>query len=312
VTDPNELRDLKDPGYEIFIAMVSVLSVINLVIEYLPGVGSNARNVVESINLALTLIFIFDFTYRIVTARSRSYYFFRDWGWADLAACIPMFRILRFFRIVKAYKSITRIGIDNIILTLSRKRAEFAVYILVFSGLVILEFGSYLVLLAESQAPDANILTSGDALWWAYVTITTVGYGDKYPVTPAGRLVGICVMTAGVGVFATFAGYVANKLLIPEKKEEEEEIERIETNLQQEIDRKINDLHSILYRQERKNNEMAVRLERLENLLKSELKSPVPDSSGSPAGDIHKEENTTADRPDSDYKTGFWKKAAKK
>ena len=67
--------------------------------------------------------------------------------------------------------------------------------------------------MAERSAPDANIQSASDAMWWVYVTITTVGYGDHYPVTTTGRLVGIAVMTMGVGLFGTLAGFIANKLL---------------------------------------------------------------------------------------------------
>ncbi len=56
-------------------------------------------------------------------------------------------------------------------------------------------------------------------MWWVYVTITTVGYGDRYPVTNAGRIVGVLVMTTGVGLFGTLAGYIANKLLAPTDEE---------------------------------------------------------------------------------------------
>jgi voltage-gated potassium channel len=71
--------------------------------------------------------------------------------------------------------------------------------------------------MAERGAPDANILSASDAMWWVYVTITTVGYGDHYPVTNGGRLVGIMIMTMGVGLFGTLAGFIANKLLAPEE-----------------------------------------------------------------------------------------------
>jgi voltage-gated potassium channel Kch len=78
------------------------------------------------------------------------------------------------------------------------------------------------VLSAEQGAPDANITNASSALWWDFVTITTVGYGDRYPVTNAGRLVGVFVMIAGVGLFGTLSGFLANTFLSPPKKKEEE------------------------------------------------------------------------------------------
>lgn len=91
----------------------------------------------------------------------------------------------------------------------------------VFLVFCVLEFGSLAVLSAELSSPDANITNASDALWWTYVTITTVGYGDRYPVTNAGRLVGVLVMTAGVGLFGTLSGFLANTFLSPPKKKEE-------------------------------------------------------------------------------------------
>jgi voltage-gated potassium channel len=88
-------------------------------------------------------------------------------------------------------------------------------YIVIFCVILVIECGGILVLLAESPAPDANIHTASDAMWWVYVTITTVGYGDRYPVTSAGRLVGVLVMTTGVGLFGTLAGFIAHKLVAP-------------------------------------------------------------------------------------------------
>ncbi|MET0937789.1 MAG: potassium channel family protein [Gaiellaceae bacterium] len=60
--------------------------------------------------------------------------------------------------------------------------------------------------------------TAGDALWWGYVTATTVGYGDYYPVTTGGRLAGLVMLTVGVGLFATFSGFLANAFLSPKRR----------------------------------------------------------------------------------------------
>jgi voltage-gated potassium channel len=79
---------------------------------------------------------------------------------------------------------------------------------------------SLLVLQFEGRSADANIVTGGDALWWGLVTITTVGYGDFYPVTSLGRIVGVAVMFAGVGIIGALASILAS-LLVPSPKAEE-------------------------------------------------------------------------------------------
>ena len=79
---------------------------------------------------------------------------------------------------------------------------------------IVLTVASALVLQFESKSPDANITTGGDALWWAVVTITTVGYGDKYPVTAGGRVTAIFVMFAGVGIIGALAS-ILSSVLVP-------------------------------------------------------------------------------------------------
>jgi voltage-gated potassium channel len=69
----------------------------------------------------------------------------------------------------------------------------------------------------ESRSPDANITTGGDALWWGFTTITTVGYGDQFPVTPLGRVTAVFVMFAGVGIIGSLASILASILVPPPK-----------------------------------------------------------------------------------------------
>ena len=85
-------------------------------------------------------------------------------------------------------------------------------------GVLVLQFGSLTMLHVEEDAPGANITTASDALWYTIVTISTVGYGDQYPVTNAGRIVGAVIIVVGVGIFGTFTGYLANLFLSPKKR----------------------------------------------------------------------------------------------
>jgi voltage-gated potassium channel len=263
-----ERREQLDFGYELFIAAVSILSVFNLILIYFPNIDPDAVNVVYIINIILTLFFIYDFSLRFSTAPDRKFYFFRNFGWADLLAIIPLFRIFRLFRIYKAYRIIKKYGISYIKSYLSNNRAASALYILILMVLLIIEFGSIFVLQAEGKSPDANITSAGDAIWWAYVTITTVGYGDRYPVTTGGRIVGILVMTTGVAVFATFAGLISSKLLAPpaSQAKEEESPEQPPAG-EDTAARHLAELKQLIGEREKIETEITRRVEQLEQLL---------------------------------------------
>ena len=82
-------------------------------------------------------------------------------------------------------------------------------------AVLVLEFGALLVLAMERGAEGANIETAEDAIWYVIVTMSTVGYGDHYPVTHAGRAIGSLIIIVGVGVFGTLTGFLANAFLSP-------------------------------------------------------------------------------------------------
>ena len=79
--------------------------------------------------------------------------------------------------------------------------------------LLIIFFGGIGVYLAEHEHQGANIVKLGDAFWWAVVTITTVGYGDYYPVTSVGRIIAIFVMFSGIGIVVSFLGTLTTRRL---------------------------------------------------------------------------------------------------
>jgi voltage-gated potassium channel len=95
-----------------------------------------------------------------------------------------------------------------------RGRLSESTLLFVTLGLILLlEVGCILILNAEEEAQSANILTASDALWWAVVTVATVGYGDRFPVTADGRIIGALMMLASVTLVAVFTAYVANAFL---------------------------------------------------------------------------------------------------
>jgi hypothetical protein len=223
-----ERHELKDVGYEIFVAAVSVLSILNLLLMYVVT-DESLDTVLLVMNIVLTLILFVDFVYRLVTAPSRTGYFFRQFGWADLLSSLPFpeVKIFRVFRLVRVAQLLRARGGRLIGRGLLRNRAGSALLSLLLMGILVLEFGSLWMLALEQSAPGANITTASDSIWYTIVTISTVGYGDRYPVTNEGRILGAVIIVIGVGIFGTFTGYLANLFLAP--KPPKEEVEVLET-----------------------------------------------------------------------------------
>ena len=169
----------------------------------------------------MTAIFLADFTSRLLRSHPRRLYFIEQRGWLDLLGSLPAgFRLFRIFRLVRVGRLLKQYGFRNIVRSFIKERANNALLVVVFMVLVVLEFGSMLVLYFEGEAPGANITTGGDAVWWAWVSITTVGYGDKYPITEGGRLSAFLVLAAGVGLFGVLSGFLANFFLAPATPDE--------------------------------------------------------------------------------------------
>jgi voltage-gated potassium channel len=98
-------------------------------------------------------------------------------------------------------------------------RAGSALYTVLLLCVVVIQYASIFELVTQRKAPDANIKTASGAVWYVIVTITTVGYGDKYPVTNAGRIVGVITMVVGVGLFGVLTGCLANVFLAPKSEQ---------------------------------------------------------------------------------------------
>ena len=108
-------------------------------------------------------------------------------------------KILRVFRLVRVFRLLRAHGARTIVRGLLENRAGSALLSLLLMGILVLEVGSLEMLNIEQYAPGANITTGSDALWYVIVTISTVGYGDRYPVTNGGRFFGAVIIIIGVG-----------------------------------------------------------------------------------------------------------------
>ena len=170
-------------------AAVSVLSLVNLVLMYVVS-DHSLDTVLLVMNVLLTAILFVDFVYRLATAPSRSGYFFRlSAGPTCSRACPSRSEGLPVFRLVRVVQLMRGRGGPQIGRAPLRNRAGSALFSLLLMG-VRSRVRQPGMLAMEQSAPGANITTASDSIWYVVVTISTVGYGDQYPVTNEGRIWG--------------------------------------------------------------------------------------------------------------------------
>jgi voltage-gated potassium channel len=214
----------------ILVLCVDVLGV--MLIETVFGVPQRLAQLLSWIDTLVCMIFIADFFHSLATASSKWGYL--KWGWIDLISSIPAVpvlrwgrftRIVRLLRVLRGFRSA-----KTVVQFLYENRSRGAFETVVMISFVVLIFCSIAVLDFETS-PQSNIKNAGDALWWGIVTITTVGYGDKFPVTVGGRIVGVVLMITGVGLFGTFTAYVASWFFNRDKQEIESKEDRLKAEI---------------------------------------------------------------------------------
>ena len=218
-------------AYNIFILVLTVLSLAVMVVMLLP-VSEATRELLSFYDNLICIIFLIDFFYNLLTTPKKSDYFIRQRGWLDLLGSIPslgitqygallrLARLSRFARIAKLLRGENK---KQLIKDVLDNRSQYAAFITVLLALIVLTVASVLVLQFESASPDGKILTGRDAFWYSMVTITTVGYGDYYPVTAGGRITAMFIMLAGVGIIGALASILASLLVGGSAPAEEEE-----------------------------------------------------------------------------------------
>ncbi len=164
------------------------------------------------------LLFAVDYVVRLALAEQRGR-FVRD-NLVDLASvALPLLRPLQLLRLVRALRILDRKLGESL-------RGRVGYYLVAASSLAIV-IASLAVLDAERKAPESNITSIGDAVWWAFTTMTTVGYGDQYPVTTVGRCVAVGLMLFGVGLLGSVTASLASLLL--DRVADEDEADRTAT-----------------------------------------------------------------------------------
>ena len=178
------------------------------------------KDVLNGLEVPLCVVFLFDFLRSIRLAPNKWAYFLKGGGWLDLLGSLPfyafaIFRAARLFRIVRELRKMTGGGFRRIII---RCLAESILLFTLVFALILIFTLSWIVLEAEKGNPHASITTYATAVWWAVVTITTVGYGDYYPVTAIGRIGAVILMFFGLGIIAVLVSYLSTTFIARQRR----------------------------------------------------------------------------------------------
>jgi voltage-gated potassium channel len=228
-------------SYNLFILVLTLLSLVVIAGLIIGRANLFTDAVLLRIDFMLCLLFLIDFFVSLWRAPSRADYILKRGGWLDLLGAIPVvpglpwtafLRLARLNRMLRIVQHLRGKDREDVIEEARQAPAKTALLTMVIATMMLLTATSLFVLRFEQGTPGANIKTGADAFWWAFGTITTVAYGDYVPVTFAGRITAMVLMTFGIGIAAVLTSVMASRLIgLQDDQEEVAELVRKENAL---------------------------------------------------------------------------------
>jgi voltage-gated potassium channel len=216
--------------FDLFIQALIVISLVSFSIETLPNVSETMRTWLRRIEIFCVVVFSIEYLLRVYVATPKRKYIFSFFGIIDLIAILPyylgagvdlrsarMFRLLRLFRIFKLARYNAAVRRFHRALIIAKE--EIVLFIGVAAILLYLAAVGIYYFESDDQPEDFGSVLH--CLWWAVATLTTVGYGDVYPITMGGRIFTFFILLIGLGVISVPAGLVASALAKARQMEED-------------------------------------------------------------------------------------------
>ncbi len=220
-TPPSAAAGADDPTlvtrvtYQIFIIIVTVMALAVTALFYLAPIPEQAREVLFFVNYIASFILLFDVAVRFWRAPNKLKYVL-PLGLLDFVGSLPGLPYLRLLRIPSLILSVRRLRnttSEELLVVARSQLAESTLLMGIAVAFLVATAGGMAIVMVEAPAEGSNIKTGADALWYAIVTISTVGYGDRFPVTLGGRIIGSGMIVVGVGIFSVLTGFISTKFL---------------------------------------------------------------------------------------------------
>ena len=207
--------------FDYTIQILIIISLVSFSIETLPGLSPQAQTLLQLIEIVTTILFTVEYLLRLTVAKRKFKFIFSFFGIIDLVAFLPFyfswgvdmrfiraFRLLRLFRILKLVRYSKALRRFNQALMIAKE--ELVLYLSM--TMLLLYLSAVGIYYFEHEAQPEIFSSVFHSLWWSVATLTTVGYGDIYPITTGGRLFTFFVLLLGLGVVSVPAGLISSAL----------------------------------------------------------------------------------------------------
>ena len=208
-------------NFDIFIQILIITSLVSFSIETLPNLDSRFKDFLDTLEFIIVAIFSFEYLLRLYASKAKLKYIFSFYGLVDLIAILPFYlsksvdlrsiRIIRLVRILRSFK----------LLRYSRALKRFqTAFLSVKEEMILFLFATFFLLFVasfgiyhfENPTQPENFKSIFHSLWWAIITLTTVGYGDVYPITAGGKIFTFLLLIIGMGIVAIRTALIASAL----------------------------------------------------------------------------------------------------
>ena len=204
-----------------FIQILIFVSIFTFSAETTPDLKPQPRNILDSIELFCVIVFSIEYVLRIYVADKKFKFIFSFFGIIDLLAILPFYlafgidlrsiRAFRFFRLFRLFKLVRyNRAIKHFARAIAIAREEILLFF--FITLILIYLSAVGIYYFEHEANPKHFSSIFDSLWWAIITLTTVGYGDAYPITTGGRIFTFFILMIGLGVIAIPTGILSSAL----------------------------------------------------------------------------------------------------
>lgn len=221
----------KSKYFAFFIQSLILLSIVTFSIETMPNLKPQTKLILQNIEIFSVVVFTIEYLLRIYVADSKPRFVFSFFGIIDLLAILPFYlsfgvdlrslRALRFLRLFRVLKLVRyNRAINHFTRAISTAKEE--IFLFIFVTLILIYFSAIGIYYFENQAQPDHFSSIFDSLWWAIITLTTVGYGDVYPITVGGKIFTFFILMIGLGIVAIPTGIISSALTKSIDKKEDE------------------------------------------------------------------------------------------